>query len=224
MRDALLVLASLPATDAAAAFVGRIAADDQEPWRTRGRACAWYGFHRDPRGRPFAEALRADPDLDRRAGGLYVLARLGDASALEPISQLLAAGPPANARDALLAGLAEVATPEEFVKRAPSSLEWSSGYKDALLWARYRAASAGAKPPICVQMLRAQMPGLMAAAVRCLLESGHADDLRPMAALDMEVPARPALVRNEIRKTGWRVVDTETEFRIEPGPSSRRRP
>lgn len=223
-RDALLILASLPATVDAAVFVSGVAANPDEDWRTRSRAYAWFGFHRDPRGRPFAEALRADADPERRAAGLYVLARLGDASVLAPISEMLAAGPPSNSRDVLLVGLAELATPDEFVSRAPSALEWSEGYRDSLLYARYRSAPAGERPPLCLKMLRAQMPGHMATAVRCLLESGHAADLRPFAALDMEVPARAALLRNEIRKAGWRVVDTEAEFRIERGPSTSKRP
>ena len=64
------------------------------------------------------------------------------------------------------------------------------------------------------------MPGHLEIAVRCLLDSGRADDLRPAAALELEAPGRAALVRNEIRRAGWRVVDTDTEFRIVPVPPS----
>jgi hypothetical protein len=181
-------------------------------------AFTWFGLHRDPRGRPFAEALRGDPDPERRAAALYLLARLGDETALEPISRILAAGAPNNSRDTLLLALAELATPEEFERRAPAGLAWSSGYKDAFRYARYRAAPAGEKPALCLEMVRAQMPGHREIGVRCLLEGGRAHDLRPLAALDLEAPGRAALVRNEIRRAGWRVVDTDHEFRIEPGP------
>ena len=92
-RDALLILARLPATDAAADFIGELAADEDEPWHTRRMAFTWYGLHRDARGRPQAEALRASADLERRIAGLFVLARLGDETALEPIGEILARGP-----------------------------------------------------------------------------------------------------------------------------------
>ncbi len=216
-RDALLILASLPATDAAADFIGQLAADENEPWRTRRMAFTWYGLHRDSRGLPSAEALRAAPDLEQRIAGLFVLARLGDATALEPIGEILAAGAPANARDTLLLALAELVGPEEFERRAPAALAWSDGYQDSLRYARYRAAAPAERPPLCLEMLHAQMPGHREIAVRCLLDSGHADDLRPFAAMDLEAPGRDALVRNEIRRAGWRVVDTDTEFRIVPG-------
>jgi hypothetical protein len=221
-RDALLILAMLPATDDAAVFVRGVASNVNEAWRTRRMAFTWFGLHRDPRGRPFAETLRADPDAERRAAALYVLARLGDKTALEPIGQMLAGGVPANSRDALLLALAELATPGEFVQRAPSALDWSSGYKDALRYARYRAAPVSERPAVCLEMLRSQMPGHREIAVRCLLDAGHAHALRPYAAVDLEAPGRAALVRNEIRRAGWRVVDTDTEFRIERGPSTRR--
>jgi hypothetical protein len=68
-------------------------------------------------------------------------------------------------------------------------------------------------------MLHSQLPGHREIAVRCLLNAGHAHALRPYAAVDLEAPGRAALVRNEIRRAGWRVVDTDTEFRIEPGQS-----
>lgn len=223
-RDALLILAMLPATDDAAVFVNGIASNRNEAWRTRRMAFTWFGLHRDPRGRPFAEALRADPDPEQRAAALYVLARLGDKSVLEPISQMLAGGAPANSRDALLLALAELATPGEFERRAPSALEQSSGYKDALRYARYRNAPVSERPAICVEMLRSQMPGHRETAVRCLLDAGRAHELRPYAAVDLEAPGRAALVRSDIRRAGWRIVDTDTEFRIEPGRSTSARP
>jgi hypothetical protein len=36
------------------------------------------------------------------------------------------------------------------------------------------------------------------------------------AALDLEAPGRAALIRNEIRKAGWRIIDTDEEFNIVP--------
>jgi hypothetical protein len=215
-RDALLVLALLPATKESAAFVTRLAGDGSEPWRTRRMAFTWFGLHRDPRGRGFAEALRADSDPEKRAAALFVLARLGDATVLEPIGRMLTDGPPASLRDALMFALAEVATPVEFERRAPSSLAWSNGYKDALLYARYRAADTQGKIPLCRQMLRSSYPEQQELAVRCLLENGHARDLRPYAAVDLEAPGRPALLRNEIRKAGWRIIDTDDTFDIVP--------
>jgi len=215
-RDALLALAYLPATEGSAAFMTDVAANEDEAWKTRRVSFGWFGLHRDARGRPFAEPLRADPDLEKRSAGLFVLARLGDITVLEPISQLLAAGPPANSRDILMLALAEITTPGEFERRAPASLAWSHGYKDALLYTRYIAAGPEEKIPLCRDMLRSQRPEHLELAVRCLLESGHADDLRPMAAVDLEAPGRAALVRNEIRKAGWRIIDTDDEFSIVP--------
>jgi hypothetical protein len=218
-RDALYVLATLPATEDAASFVTALAEGDED-WRTRRMAFTWFGLHRDPRGRRFAEALLADANPERRAAALFVLARLGDEKALAPVGQMLAAGPSASSRDLLLMALAELATPREFEQRAPASLAWSQGYRDALRYARYRAAPPAERPALCLEMLRAQMPGQREIAVRCLLDAGRAADLRPQAALDLEAPGRAALLRNEIRKAGWRVVDTDTEFRIEPAATA----
>jgi len=218
-RDALLVLAFLPVTDESAAFIIDMATDDNEPWHTRRMAFTWFGLHRDPRGRPFADPLRTDPDLEKRSAGLFVLARLGDKTVLEPISQLLTSGPPANSRDILMLALAEITTPEEFERRAPASLAWSSGYKESLLYARYSAAGPQEKIPLCLKMVRSRTPGHQELGVRCLLENGHASDLRPHAAVELEAPGRDALIRNEIRKAGWRIIDTDDEFSIVPGDS-----
>jgi hypothetical protein len=215
-RDALYILALLPVTEEAATFIIDIANDVNERWNTRRMAFTWFGLHRDPRGRRYAESLRADPDPERRTAGLSVLARLGDKTVLEPVSKLLASGPPANSRDALLWALAEITTPGEFERRAPSSLAWSDGYKESLIYARYIAAGPQEKTPFCLEMLRSQTPGHRELAVRYLLENGHASDLRPYAALDLEAPGRAALIRNEIRKAGWRIIDTDSEFNIVP--------
>ena len=215
-RDALLILALLPVTEESAAFVTDIANDGNEKWNTRRMACTWFGFHRDPRGRRYAESLRSDPDPERRADGLFVLARLGDKTILEPISQLLAAGAPPNSRDALMLALAEITTPEEFERHTPSSLSWSRGYKESLLYARYMVAGPQEKIPLCLEMLRSETPGHRELAVRYLLENGHAGDLKPHASIDLESPGRAALIRNAIRKAGWRIIDTDDEFDIKP--------
>jgi hypothetical protein len=222
-RDALLVLAYLPSTEEAASFIVHLANDDKEKWFTRRMAFTWFGFHRDPRGRRYAEPLRAEPDLEKQTAGLYVLARLGDTSVLEPITQLLLA-PPANSRDTLMYALAEIATPEEFERRAPSSLVWSHGYKDSLLYTRYLAAVSQEKIPFCQQMLRSHPPDHLGIGVRCLLENGHANDLRPYAAVDLEAPGRAAIIRNEIRKAGWQIIDTNDEFSIVPANSTKKLP
>lgn len=215
-RDALLVLALIPATEESAPLIIGIANDVSEKWNTYRMAFTWFGMHRDPRGRPYAETILNDPDPEKQAVGLFVLARLGDKTVLEPISRILAEGAPANSRDILMLSLAELTTPEEFERRAPSSLAWSKGYKDSLLYTRYIAAAAEEKAPLCLKMLRSQRPEHLELAVRCLLENGRADDLRPMAAIDLEAPGRSALIRNEIRKAGWRIIDTDDEFSIVP--------
>lgn len=215
-RDALFILALLPATEDSASLIIDIAADAYEKWYSRRMAFTWFGFHRDGRGRPYAEALLADPDPEKQAAGLFVLARLGDKSVLEPISQLLSAGPPANSRNALLLALAEITSPDEFERRAPSALSWSHGYKEAMLYTRYLAAGMQEKISLSLEMLRSQTHGHRELAVRYLLENGHASDLRPYAALDFEAPGRAALIRNDIRKAGWQIIDTDDEFKIEP--------
>jgi hypothetical protein len=70
-------------------------------------------------------------------------------------------------------------------------------------------------------MLRSHTPGHRELAVRYLLKNGHATQLRPYAALDLEAPGRAALIRNEIRKAGWRIIDTDKEFNIEPSKNLR---
>ncbi len=212
-RDALLVLALLPATEEAAAFIIELANDHNEKWHTYRMAFTWFGFHRDQRGRPYAQALITDPDPEKRTVGLFVLARLGDKSVLEPISKLLTA-PPANSRDALMYALAEITTPEEFERLAPSSLKWSHGYKESLLYTQYLAAGLKEKIPLCLRMLRSQRAEHRKLAVSYLLDNGYANDLRPYAAVDLEAPGRAALIRNEIRKAGWHIIDTDEEFNI----------
>jgi hypothetical protein len=212
-RDALLVLALLPATEDAAVFIIELANNTKEKWHTYRMAFTWFGFHRDQRGRPYSQALLADPDPEKRAAGLFVLARLGDKSVLKPISQLLTA-PPANLRDTLLSALAELTTPEEFQRLAPSSLAWSHGYKESLLYTQYVAAGPEEKIPLCLKMLRSQRAEHQKLAVRYLLDNGHANDLRANAAADLEAPGRAALIRNEIRKAGWHIIDTDEEFTI----------
>jgi hypothetical protein len=215
-RDALYILALLPVTEKSAAFIIDLASDVNENWNTRRMACTWFGFHRDPRGRRYAESLRSDPDPERRADGLFVLARLGDKSVLEPVSQLLASGAPPNSRDALMWALAEITAPEEFERRAPSSLAWSGGYKESLLYARFVASGPQNKIPLCLEMLRSQTPGHRELAVHYMLKNGYASNLRPYAALDLWEPYLAVMTRNEIRKAGWRIIDTDEEFNIVP--------
>jgi hypothetical protein len=215
-RDALYILALLPVTKESAAFIIDIANDANEKWNTRRMAFTWFGFHRDGRGRRYAEILLADPDPEKRVAGLFVLARLGDKSVLESVSQLLASGAPPNSRDALMWALAEIATPEEFERRAPSSLSWSRGYKESLLYARYANSGPQQKISLCMEMLRSETVGHRKIAVRWLLENGYASKLRPYAAFDLEAAGRAALIRNEIRKAGWRIIDTDDEFNIVP--------
>ncbi len=215
-RDALYILALLPVTEESGAFIIDIANDVAENWNTRCMAFTWFGFHRDLRGRRYAESLRSDPDPEKRASGFFVLARLGDKTVLEPVSQMLASGAPANSRDALMYALAELTTPEEFERRAPSSLAWSHGYKDSLLYARYIASGPQNKASLCLEMLRSGIPGHRELAIRYLLNHGHASQLRPYAALDLWAPGSAALIRNEIRKAGWKIIDTDDEFNIVP--------
>jgi len=212
-RDALLVLAILPATEEAAAFIIELANDTNEKWHTYRMVFTWFGFQRDQRGRPYAQAVLTDPDPEKRALGLYVLARLGDKSVLEPISQLLTVSP-ANSRDLLMYALGELTTPEEFERLAPSSLAWSIGYKESLLYTQYLAAGPQEKTDLCLKMLRSQLAEHRKLAVRYLLDNGYANDLRPYAAVDLEASGRAALIRNEIRKAGWQVIDTDEEFII----------
>jgi hypothetical protein len=172
-RDALLTLVYLPATEGSAALMTAIAADEAEAWKTRRVAFAWFGMHRDPRGRPFAEPLCADPDPEKQTACLFVLARLGDTTVLEPASKMLAAGPPPNSRDVLMLALAELVTPEEFERRAPPSLAWSKGYKDALLYTRYSAAGPEEKIPVCMEMLRSGRPEHLVLSAACLKTGGR---------------------------------------------------
>ena len=49
-------------------------------------------------------------------------------------------------------------------------------------------------------------------------------DLRPYAAVDLEAPGRAAIIRNEIRKAGWQIIDTEAEFSIVPANFTKKLP
>ncbi|MEN8142840.1 MAG: HEAT repeat domain-containing protein [Thermodesulfobacteriota bacterium] len=221
-RDMLLTLAKLPTTVNAAKFITALAADEKEPWKTRRMAFTWFGLHRDKRGLVFAETLKNDPDPGRQAAGIYVLARLEDRSVLDSINRIFTTGAPANLRDTLMISIAELTSPEEFKRLAPSSLNWSSGYKNALTYSRYREAKHDEKKDICQEMLKSSSPGHLTLAVRCLLESGNAEALRPHAALSLEAPGRDALIRNEIRKAGWQIIDTDDEFLILPPDAANR--
>lgn len=65
-------------------------------------------------------------------------------------------------------------------------------------------------------MLRSEIPGHRELAVRTLLENGYASKLRPYAALDLWEPYLAVMTRNEIRKAGWRIIDTDNGFNIVP--------
>ena len=68
---------------------------------------------------------------------------------------------------------------------------------------------------VCREMLRAETLGHLGLGVRCLLELGLEDELLPYIALDLESPGRAVLLAAEVRKAGYRVIDTDEEFRIE---------
>jgi len=213
-KAGFLALSMLPPTDEAVAFATALAEREDESWRKRRMAFTYFGMQRDSRGRKWAEPLLASEDPEQRAAGLFVLARLGDAGALEPITQLLAEGATPNSRGSLMFALAELVGPEEFLTRAPSGFEWSSDYREPLHYATARAGSETERPAACVKLLRAMLPGLKGVGVRCLLERGLEKELLPPLALDMEVPGLPALLRAELRKAGYQLIDTESEFRI----------
>jgi hypothetical protein len=84
--------------------------------------------------------------------------------------------------------------------------------------------------PVVLQLLRREpQTPLRRDALLVLAWSGGYRDARRYAlygaaGVDMEAPGGAALLRNEIRRAGWRVIDTETEFRIEPGAPAAARP
>jgi HEAT repeat protein len=216
LKDVFLVLAMLPQTEASDAFAVRVAENADETWYVRRMIFTYFGMHRDPRGLEWAEALLDHRDPERRAAALFLLARLGQDRARDPIAQMLKEGAPPNARGALLLALAELVGPSEFEALAPTALSWSDEYRDSLRYTKYRTTSGAERATVCREMLRAELPGHMGLAVRCLLEQGLAHELHPYVALDLEVPGRPALLKSELRRAGYRVIDTEDEFRIEP--------
>ncbi len=216
LKPAFLALTALPQTEASAAFAARIADNPSEAWSVRQGVLAYFGMHRDPRGRRWAEPLVDARDPVRRAAALFVLARLGDREALGPILELLEDGAPPSARVALLMGLAELVDAEDFAYRAPAELSWTREYKSALRYAQYRTAEGALRADACRAMLRAATPGHSELGVRCLLELGREEDLLPYIALDLADPQRPAMLKADIRKAGYRVVDTGDGISIEP--------
>jgi hypothetical protein len=179
-------------------------------------AYTWFGLQRDARGLKHAQKLLNSTEQEKQAAGHFVLSRLGNKTILEPVTKLLNAGAPANMRDSLLISLSEITTPEDFKKRAPASLTWSSGYKEGLIYSQFKAAVADKKSHYILQMLRSRTPGHRKLAVNYLLENGYARELRPFAAVSLEAPGLAAIIRNDIRRAGWKIIDTDEIFEIVP--------
>ncbi len=216
LKPALRALAALPQTDASLALAARIAGNASETWSVRRLAFDYFATHRDARGRQWADPLLDADDPERRAAALFLLARLGDEEALGPILDLLRHGVPPRARAALLLGMAELLDASDFEYRSPPELSWSREYQSALRYARYRSAEGAQRAEACREMLRASAPGHAALGVRCLLEIGRSEDLLPYLALDGEAPTRTARLKAEIRKAGYRLIESEGGLRIEP--------
>ena len=148
------ILALLPVTEESAALIIDIATDVNEKWNTR----EWHAHGSDSTVThadvvTLSHFARSWPGKTSRR--LIVLARLGDKTVLEPISQLLAAGAP-PIYEALMLALAEITTPEEFERRAPSCLAWSRRYKNLCFMRDILLADHKKKFPLCLEMLRSR--------------------------------------------------------------------
>jgi len=214
-RQILLALTHLPQTEASFEFAERMA--EHENPITRRTAIVYFGELRDPRGRKFVDVFVEDPDLDNRAVGLYLAARLGDTSVKGAIVELLGLPAPWSLRGFLLTGLADVADATEIERITPAYLREGEEYRSALRLARFRTGSLEERTELTRKMLRSHNREEKLQATHFILEQQGTDGLTRLLGLDIAPHVR-AVARHELRRAGYRVIQRGQRISLERKP------
>jgi HEAT repeat protein len=219
--DVLRALGELPQTVESFQFAADTLADPNRIPRVRRQALMYFAMQREPRGRERAERFRNDPDLDMRATALYLLASLGDVTAVDPIAKLLREQPKPSIRYGLLLALAKLVDPEEFEEQVGSVPPRGDEYDSALRIAMLRTAPQQDRVTLAREMLESEFPNERRIAMRALLDENALNQLTPLLSKWWRVPAHVrASVAAEIYRGGYRIVEKDRRLEFEKRPSS----
>lgn len=217
-RQILLALTYLPQTEASVGFAQRMAEGETEHEVVRRTAVVYFAKFRDTRGRKYVDAMVADSNVDNRAVGLYLAARLGDDSVKDGIVRLLGRPAPWSLRGFLLTGLSDVADAEEIERTAPAYLRESDELASALRLARFRTGSTAQRVELSRAMLGSSNREEKLRAARFILENQGVDGLAGLLRGNTPPDVR-AVARHELRRAGYRVVPRGHRENVERKPA-----
>jgi HEAT repeat protein len=209
-QEVLAMLAELPPTPAAVAFVDRVLENTDESAVVQRKALAYYGQQRDERGARWVDRFVQRPEFDLRAAAVFLAARLGHPSAREWTEQLLAGEVvPPSSRYVVMLAYAEVASPEELELRTPEYMKKSGWeYDSALRLSRFRAAGREERPVLAGEMMGSRSVYEQKIAARWILAEQGAE---PLAGF-INPKAKPqtrAVARAQLRRAGYRVLERD---------------
>jgi len=195
-------LAELSATPQAVEFVDSILASDDESWLVKRKAFVYLGRHRVEAARRWVDRYRGDANDELRAGALYLAARLGDAEALDPLVQMLAAPAPTSQRYALMLGIAELVDADKFKQLTPDWIHSSWEYDSAHRLAEFRGAAPSRRSEMTLSMLNSRSLFERQLAASFVLETRGASGLLEYAGQNVPPHVR-AVVRHQLRRSGF---------------------
>jgi HEAT repeat protein len=218
--DVLRALGELPQTAASFELAATTFDDETQIPRVRLQALMYFAMQRDLRGRERAQRHMDDLDLDMRATALYLLASLGDAAALDPITAMFLGRPGASLRFTLLLALAELVDPIEFARRAGSAPQ-DDEYDSAMRITTLRSAPPRERVRLAREMLASKFPNERRIAMRAILGAEGLAEITPLLSEWWKVPPPVrASVAAEIYRAGYRIVEKERHLVLEKRPPS----
>ncbi len=216
IRDVLRALGSMPPGPQSFAFLERVLSDPGTSARNRGQALVALVLQRELRGASWAARHREAADVELRAAALFLAASLGDATALEPVTALIAAQPGASFRYSMLLALAELADPTDFEVRAAPARAFEHEYDSAHRIARFRSGDAAVRADLFRPMLMSRFPHERRLAVRDLLARGQLAELDSLLEEWQHVAPRVRVtVAAELHRAGYRIAERDRRLVVE---------
>jgi len=201
-KSAFLSLGQIPQTRASFEFAAEQLENERSP-RAQRNALAYFILHRDRRSLKWARRFAGSgSSSDLQAGGLYLLARLGERKAKEQILEVLKKEEDRSLRQTLLRALAELATIQEFYSYmekffpdGPSRVFETAGHI-----AEFRHSTGDKKSAAAEKLLHSELLLYKREAVRHLIGQNEIEILRkhfPVNALFLLTSAEMMAVYSE---------------------------
>lgn len=210
-QNTLLALAKLPPDENATAFADRqLGRADNDPLIQR--SALWYHAQRPSEISPQWAAQYAAPEASSnlRYAGLYLAAKLGDASARNAILELIRAGQNPARERVLLQGLAEIVPPGE-LEQILNTLSVSDIHRrEALRLSMLKHGAAEQRDAVAERMLATGTGEEQQTAARALLMSAKVEPLAESWAQGNPV------VRSTLRREGFEIHQDAEGVRLEP--------